>query len=328
MLVLALREAGWEPSHFVGGDVPSLGATAAWRGGDWIVVEADESDGTFLHLGAEAAIVTSVEPDHLSYYGTVGALESAFADFLASVRGPRVVSADDAVAARLGAEVGGTRSYGFGEADYRIRGYSPDGFGSTFVLERDEHVLGRVSLPVPGRHNAANAAAAAAMAVELGAPFAAVQRALDAFTGVARRFELRGVRDGVTYVDDYAHLPTEVAAMIDAAHEGTWARVVAVFQPHRYSRTARLWRDFADSFVGADLVVLTDVYGFDEPAIPGVSGHLVLRAVLDAHPELPVVYLPTRADLAAHVPRLVRTGDLVLTLGAGDLTTLPDEWVA
>jgi UDP-N-acetylmuramate--alanine ligase len=131
----------------------------------------------------------------------------------------------------------------------------------------------------------------------------------------------------VTYVDDYAHLPAEVAAMVGAAQEGDWARVVVVFQPHRYSRTADLWRDFADSFVGADLVVLTDVYAFNEAPIEGVSGRLVLRAVLDAHPELAVVYLPGRADLEAHVPRLTRPGDLVLTLGAGDLTTLPDVWL-
>jgi len=328
MLTLALREAGWDPSHFVGGDVPSLGATAAWRAGEWLVVEADESDGTFLHLGAEAAVVTSVEPDHLSHYGSIPALEAAFADFLASVPGPRLVAADDPVAARLAALTSGTTTYGFGDADYRICRYTPTDFGSSFDLEHRGRSLGSIELPVPGRHNAANAAAAAAMLVELGAPYDAAQRALRAYTGVARRFELRGTRDGVTYVDDYAHLPTEVAAMIDAGREGPWGRVVAVFQPHRYSRTASLWRDFADAFTDADLVVLTDVYAFDEPPIDGVSGRLVLRAVLDAHPDLPVVYLPTRADLVAQVPRLVRSGDLVLTLGAGDLTTLPDEWVA
>jgi UDP-N-acetylmuramate--alanine ligase len=328
MLTLALRDAGWDPGHFVGGDVPSLGATAAWRPGEWLVVEADESDGTFLHLGADAAVVTSVEPDHLSHYGTVAALETAFADFLAAVPGPRVVSGDDPVARRLASTTPGTTTYGFGDADYAVRRYTADGFGSRFDVEHRDRVLGTVELPVPGRHNAANATAAAAMVVELGGPFEAVRSALRAYAGVARRFELRGVHDGVTYVDDYAHLPTEVSSMIDAAREGSWSRVVAVFQPHRYSRTERLWRDFADAFTDADLVVLTDVYGFDEPPIAGVSGRLVVRAVLDAHPDLPVVYLPTRADLVAQVPRLVRPGDLVLTLGAGDLTTLPDEWVA
>jgi UDP-N-acetylmuramate--alanine ligase len=195
-------------------------------------------------------------------------------------------------------------------------------------LLRGGEPLGVVQLPVPGRHNAVNAAGAAAIALELGAPFEAVTRALGGFAGVARRFQFRGERDGVTYVDDYAHLPSDVDAMIRAAREGGWDRVVAVFQPHRYTRTAALWRDFADAFEGADALVLTDVYPAGEQPQPGVSGRLVLRAVLDAHPDQSVTYLPRRADLVAHVPRLARPGDVVLTLGAGDLTTAPDEWLA
>ena len=171
-----------------------------------------------------------------------------------------------------------------------------------FSLVRRGEPLGVVQLPVPGRHNAANAAGAAAIALELGVPFDAVTRALGGFAGVARRFQFRGERDGVTYVDDYAHLPSDVDAMIRAAREGGWDRVVAVFQPHRYTRTAALWRDFADAFAGADALVLTDVYAAGEQPQPGVSGRLVLRAVLDAHPEQAVTYLPRRADLVAHVP--------------------------
>ena len=159
-------------------------------------------------------------------------------------------------------------------------------------------------------------------------PFEAVRAALGGFGGVARRFQFRGERNGVTFVDDYAHLPGEVAHMIDAAREGDWEHVIVVFQPHRYTRTAALWRDFAHAFVGADTVVLTDVYGFNETPQPGVSGRLILRAVLDAHPEQSVVYLPHRADLVEHVPKLAHPGDMVLTLGAGDLTTVPDEWLA
>ena len=196
------------------------------------------------------------------------------------------------------------------------------------MLARRGEPLGVVELPVPGRHNAKNAAAAAAMATEIGVPFDAVRRALGGFGGVARRFQFRGERDGVTFVDDYAHLPGEVAHMIDAAREGDWEHVIVVFQPHRYTRTAALWRDFAHAFDGADTVVLTDVYGFNEAPQPGVSGRLILHAVLDAHPDQPVVYLPRRADLVEHVPKLARPGDVVLTLGAGDLTTVPDEWLA
>ncbi len=183
-----------------------------------------------------------------------------------------------------------------------MAGYAGSRDGTHFTLVHGDRELGVLELPVPGRHNAMNAAGAAALALELGVPFDAAKRALAGFGGVARRFQYRGERDGVTFVDDYAHLPGEVSAMIDAAREGDWERVIVVFQPHRYTRTAALWRDFADAFVGADTVVLTDVYAVGEAPQPGVSGRLVLRAVLDAHPDLPVVYLPRRADLVEHVP--------------------------
>ncbi len=329
MLALGLRAAGWQPSFVIGGDLNEVGTNAAYDEGEWLVVEADESDGTFLVLEPEAAIVTNVEPDHLDHYGGFEPLVGAFEDFLARVPGVRVVCADDEIAARIAAEVHGTRTYGWHpEADYRIDGYQGSRDGSRFELVGSTEALGTIELPVPGRHNALNAAGAVAVAVELGAPFDAVARALRGFGGVARRFQFRGEVGGVTLVDDYAHLPTEVAAALDAAREGDWRHVVAVFQPHRYTRTARLWRDFADAFVQADTVVLTDVYAAGEAPQPGVSGRLVLQAVLDAHPSTAVTYLPRRADVVSHALGLARPGDLVLTLGAGDLTTVPDEWLA
>jgi UDP-N-acetylmuramate--alanine ligase len=329
MLTLVLREAGWHPSFLVGADVNDVGTNAAWDRGEWLVVEADESDGAFLAVAAEAGIVTNVEPDHLSYWGRFDALTDAFDRYLDGIPGTRVVSADDAVAAELASrrrdEV---VTFGFDpSADYRVDDYTGAADHSRFTMSRATERLGTIELPVPGRHNARNAAAAAAMAVELGVSFDAVQRALARFGGVARRFQRRGERDGVTFVDDYAHLPGEVAPMIDAAREGDWGRVVVVFQPHRYTRTAALWRDFAHAFDHADLLVLTDIYPADETPQPGVSGRLILRAVLDAQPALPVVYLPERVDLVEHVPRLTRAGDLVLTLGAGDLTSVPDAWL-
>jgi UDP-N-acetylmuramate--alanine ligase len=328
MLALILRAAGWQPSFLIGADLNEVGTNAAWADGDWLVVEADESDGTFLALAPEAAIVTNVEPDHLGHYGGFTQLIDAFHTFVHAVPGVCVLSADDRVASTLATDAASPVTFGAGDADYRLREYEGRRGGSRFVLEQRGRPVGTVELPVPGLHNAMNAVAAAAMAMELGVEFGAVHDALRAFGGVARRFQLRGTRAGVTYIDDYAHLPGEVHAMVAAAREGGWNHVIAVFQPHRYSRTARLWHDFADAFVGADTVVLTDVYGFDEPVIPGVSGRLVLRAVLDAHPAQSVVYLPHRADLVRFVPGLARPGDLVLTLGAGDLTTVPDEWLA
>ncbi len=332
MLALILRAAGWHPSFLIGGDLNEVGTNAVFDSGEWLVVEADESDGTFLELAPHDAVVTSVLPDHLDHYGDFDALVAAFETFVGRIPGVCALCADDDVAATIAARRRRGRIVTYGFADNRrlphrrLRGRP----------RRHPVRAGRAgasrsawcSSRCPGRHNAANAAGAAAIALELGAPFDAVTRALGGFAGVARRFQFRGERDGVTYVDDYAHLPSDVDAMIRAAREGGWERVVAVFQPHRYTRTAALWRDFADAFAGADALVLTDVYAAGEQPQPGVSGRLVLRAVLDAHPEQAVTYLPRRADLVAHVPRLARPGDVVLTLGAGDLTTAPDEWLA
>ncbi len=330
MLALILRAAGWHPSFLIGGDLNEVGTNAAFDSGEWLVVEADESDGTFLELAPHDAVVTSVLPDHLDHYGDFHALVDAFERFVARIPGVCALCADDEVAHAIAERAQGrVVTYGFTEsADYRMDAYEGGRGGTQFSLARGGEALGLVQLPVPGRHNAVNAAGAAAIALELGVPFDAVTRALGGFAGVARRFQFRGERDGVTYVDDYAHLPSDVDAMIRAAREGGWERVVAVFQPHRYTRTAALWRDFADAFTGADTLVLTDVYPAGEQPQPGVSGRLVLRAVLDAHPEQAVTYLPRRSDLVAHVPRLARPGDVVLTLGAGDLTTAPDEWLA
>ena len=330
MLALILRAAGWRPSFLIGGDLNEVGTNAVFDSGEWLVVEADESDGTFLELTPHDAVVTSVLPDHLDHYGDFHGLVAAFETFVERVPGICALCADDEVAHAIAERAGaGVVTYGFADgADYRVHDYEGGRGGTQFALEHHGERLGVVELPVPGRHNALNAAGAAAIALELGVPFDAVTRALGGFAGVARRFQFRGERDGVTYVDDYAHLPSDVDAMIRAAREGGWQRVVAVFQPHRYSRTAALWRDFADAFSGADALVLTDVYPAGEQPQPGVSGRLVLRAVLDAHPDQAVTYLPRRADLVAHVPRLARPGDVVLTLGAGDLTTAPDEWLA
>ena len=328
MLALCLRAAGWHPSFLIGGDLHEVGSNAAYDDGEWLVVEADESDGTFLELAPDAAIVTNVAADHLDHYGTFDALVDAFARFLDVVAGPRIVGADDPVAAQLAATRPGVRTFGWASSDYRIDGYEGGRDGSRFRLHRGGDLLGTIELPIPGRHNALNATGAAALALELGVDFDAVARALRGFGGVARRFQFRGDIGGVTLIDDYAHNPGKVAAVLRAAREGGWGHVVAVFQPHRYSRTATLWRDYADAFVDADQVVVTDVYGAEETPLPGVTGRLVLRAILDAHPATPVTYLPRRADVVAHALGLARPGDVLVTLGAGDLTTVPDEWLA
>jgi len=328
MLTLCLRAAGWHPSFLIGGDLNEVGTNAAYDSGEWLVVEADESDGTFLELAPEAGIVTNIEADHLDHYGDFSKLVAAFHAFVEALPGARVVSADDRIARELAQTHTNVVTFGTADdADYRIAHYAGERSGSSFDLTHGGATLGTIELPVPGAHNAANAAGAAALALEIGVPFDAVRSALAGFGGVARRFQFRGEIGGVTLVDDYAHIPGEVAAMVRAAREGDWNRVVVMFQPHRYTRTARLWRDFADAFVDADVIVLTDVYPAGEEPQPGVSGRLLVRSVLDAHPALPVTYLPRHADIVDHALRLTRPGDVLLALGAGDITTVLDEWL-
>lgn len=328
MLTLCLRAAGWHPSFLIGGDLNEVGTNAAYDTGDWLVVEADESDGTFLELEPEAGVVTNIEADHLDHYGAFEELVAAFARFVERVPGPCLVSADDPIARDLAAARPSVLTFGTAEdADYRIERYLGERTGSRFELTRGGAVLGTIELPVPGAHNAANAAAAAALALEIGVPFEPVRTALAGFAGVARRFQFRGEVGGVTLVDDYAHIPGEVSAMLRAAREGDWKRVVVIFQPHRFTRTARLWRDFADAFVDADAVVLTDVYGAGEAPQPGVSGRLLVRSILDAHPAKPLTYLPRHGDVVNHALGVTRPGDVLLTLGAGDINTVLDEWL-
>jgi UDP-N-acetylmuramate--alanine ligase len=328
MLALILRGAGWNPSFIIGGELNEVGTNAAYGEGEWLVVEADESDGTFLRIAPVAAIVTNVEPDHLDHYGGFEPLVDAFAAFIDAVPGPVLCGIEDEVAARLAAARPRVQTFGEHEdADYRVIDYRGTADGCRFTIVARGTRIGEVVVPMSVKA-ATNAMGAAAMAFELGVDFDAIARALRGFGGVARRFQYRGERDGVAYVDDYAHLPSEVAAAIAAARESFDGRIVVVFQPHRYSRTATLWADFADAFTGADSVVITDVYGAGEAPITGVSGRLVADAVRAKHPELELTYVEGRRDLLDWPSGHTRPGDVVLTLGAGDLTTMPDAWLA
>lgn len=325
MLSVILDVAGLRPSFLVGGEITQLGTSGRWDDGDWFVLEADESDGSGFTVAHEAAIITNVEADHLEFHGSFDNLQAAFAQFLSTTAGPSLVCLDDAVAARLGA-VAGAETYGFATgARFRIDDLATRRTRSEFTVTVDGVPMGRVVLPFAGAHNAANATAALAMAVRLGVEPTIAIEALAGFGGVGRRFEPRGATAGVTFVDDYGHLPAEVAAVITAARDGGWERVVAVFQPHRFSRTEALGAEFADSFVGADIVVLTDIYAAGEEPRAGVDGRIVLDALRAAHPDQRVVYVADRSALAAEVAALVGDGDLCLTIGAGDVTALADE---
>jgi UDP-N-acetylmuramate--alanine ligase len=326
MLSLALVEAGLRPSFLVGADVNEIGTNAVWDEGEWLVLEADESYGTFRTLVAEIAAVTSVEADHLDHYGDLATLQGAFEEFLRHGR-RALVGADDPGAAGLGRQVG-AQSVGLAPgADYHVSELVLRRSSVAFSLDGPSGPLGRLEVAVPGRHNAENAAMAAVLALGAGARFDQVASALARFAGVPRRFEFRGEANGVTFVDDYAHLPGEVSATLAAARAGGWQRVVAVFQPHRYTRTATLAGDFGGAFDDADVVVVTDVYSAGDPPLPGVSGLLVADAVAGSAPGRPVHYAATRRELRRVVAGVLEPGDVCCTLGAGDLTTLPDELI-
>ena len=324
LLVVALRGAGEDPAFLTGAPVPVLGGAASWRPGRWLVMEADESDGSNLSGPRAAALVTNVEPDHLEHWGGWEELRRGFREFLEGTDGPRLVCADDPEARALGRR-SGARSYGTApDADHRVTDLELGPDGVRFVLDGPGYRV-PVVLPVAGLHNALDAAGALALVGELGLDVVAAAGALATFSGVARRFERRGEGAGVVVVDDYAHLPTEVRAALAAGRSGGWGRVVAVFQPHRFSRTQALWRDFGDAFADADLVVLTDVYPAGEPPRPGITGKLLVDAVLDRHPWRPVAWMPTLDDVVSYLGAVLAPGDLCVTLGAGDVTTVGDR---
>jgi UDP-N-acetylmuramate--alanine ligase len=328
MLMLILAAAGWKPSFVIGGDVADVGTGAHWSGGEWLVVEADESDGTHLELPLHGTILTNVEADHLDHYGTFEAIVAGFHTYLDGIGGPKVLCADDPVCASLASAVPGCVTYGSDEAaHYRATGIEAIHGALRFQVEHHGTVLGTVDLPLRGRHNVMNACGAIAMAVELGVPFADAVDALARFGGVARRFDIRGTLRGATLVDDYAHLPTEIDAVLNAARTSGdgWSRIVAVFQPNRYNRMSVLSPEYRDAFAAADLVVLTDIYPSGTTPIPGVTGKLVVDAVLDAHPDAHVVWLPKRDDLVDYLARSLRPGDVCISMGCGDVALLPDE---
>jgi UDP-N-acetylmuramate--alanine ligase len=327
MLMLMLAEAGLRPSFIIGGDVTDLGTGAQWTGGEYLVVEADESDGTHLELPLYGTILTNVEVDHLDHYGSFQAIVDSFDTYLGQVRGPKVVCGDDEVASRL-ALAHGAVTYGRSDGvDVRAVGVRAANGAFEFDVERNGTVVGSIALPMRGIHNVVNATGAIALALEVGVPFDDIRTALAKFGGVARRFDVRGIDGGATFVDDYAHLPSEISAVLAATqHSGEdWRRVVAVFQPNRYNRIAEIWQEYGSAFADADLVVLTDIYGSGTTPIPGVTGKLIVNAVTEADPTKRVVWLPRRDDLIDFVAREARDGDIVVSMGCGDIATLPSE---
>ena len=322
MIVTALRALGTLPTFVNGGVIADLGVSSATGDDDLFVIEADESDGTFLLYDTAVALVTNVDPDHLDHWATRDAFYDGFAEFADRAGEAVVISADDPGARRVRAALRHPNVLTFGEgedADLRVTGISTDGPVSFTLTHGGRSVAGR--LTVPGAHNAMNAAGAVAVLVALGHELERSLRAVEGFGGTARRFELHGVTRGVSVYDDYAHHPTEVAAALSAARTVVGhGRIIALHQPHTYSRTQEMYREFADVLeTHADHTVVLDVYGAREDPVPGVTGELVSGAFADPDHVHFVADWQEAADYSAGV---ARDGDFIVTLGCGNVNLI------
>jgi UDP-N-acetylmuramate--alanine ligase len=329
-LVAALLDAGGvDPTVVNGGIINAYGANAKVGGGEWIVVEADESDGTFLKLRSTVAIVTNIDPEHLDHHGDFQSLRTAFRDFVQNIPfyGFAVLCIDHPVVQDLAAGIENRRIVTYGtnpQAEVRALNLAMGPDGATFdvrVISSDDRseVLEGLSMPMAGRHNVLNALAAIAVARELGVSPEDIRGGLAGFGGVRRRFTTTGVVGGVRIIDDYGHHPVEIASVLAAARAMTTGRVLAIVQPHRYSRLRDLFQDFCRCFNDADLVVVADVYPAGEAPIPGFDRDALVEGV-KRHGHRHVTALAGPAQLPGLVAREARTGDLVIFLGAGDIT--------
>jgi UDP-N-acetylmuramate--alanine ligase len=326
MVATILAAAGWDPTAVVGGKLNSLGSNAKLGQGEFLVAEADESDGSFLKLSPTVAVVTNIDPEHLDFYSGIGQIKETFLHFINKVPfyGFAVLCLDHPNVQELIPSVTKTYvTYGFSaHADYRADGIVSEGMSNRFRVIRCGETLGEVTLKAPGRHNVSNALAAAAVAAELGISFERIRAGLADYDGVARRFQVKGERNGVTVVDDYGHHPVEIRATLAAARE-VWPsrRIVVGFQPHRYSRTQSLFRDFLSAFHDADLLFVFDVYPAGEEPIPGASGERLCEAIRE-HGHKAAIYAGKAGDALSTVVAGLCSGDIFLTMGAGDVWKL------
>ena len=331
MVGAVLAEGRHDPTIVVGGRVTALGSNARLGQGEFLVAEADESDGSFLRLTPTIAVVTTIDAEHLDHYENLDAIADAFALFVDKVPfyGCAVLCLDQPNIQRLIPRI--TKrivTYGLeSNADIVARRITLAGMTSRFEVVTGDTVLGECALHVPGRHNVANALAAIAVGLELEIPFVTIAKGLAGFAGVQRRFQIRGEVAGIRVVDDYGHHPAEIQATLAAAKAAFDCRVVTVFQPHRYTRTRHLRQEFLTAFNQADVLFVLDIYPAGEPPIPGVSAEDLADGIR-AHGHRNVTYLGgNRAEVLQHLVDVVRPGDLVLTLGAGDVGQLGPELV-
>lgn len=322
MVATVLAAGGIDPTVVIGGKLNSLGSNAKLGQGDFLVAEADESDGSFLKLSPTIAVVTNIDEEHMDYYRDIDEIKDAFLSFINKVPfyGVSILCLDERHIQSLIPKIEKRyQTYGMStQADYQARDINLKPMGSEYRVVHHGSDLGRFELSIPGIHNVNNSLAAIAVARELDIDIEVIRRALRDFSGVQRRFQIKGEVDGVLIIDDYGHHPTEIKATLSAAKTGNSRRVVTVFQPHRYTRTRHLLQEFFTSFNQADAVIVMDIYAAGEQPIQGVSGPAVYEGI-KRHGHRDVVYLPGKEEVVEHLIKTLKHGDALLTLGAGDV---------
>jgi UDP-N-acetylmuramate--alanine ligase len=331
MVATVLAHGGLDPTMVIGGRLNTLGGNAKLGRGDFMVAEADESDGSFLKLSPTIAVVTTIDAEHLDYYRDLTHIQEAFLQFVNKVPfyGLAVLCLDqEHIQTILPRVEKRFLTYGLrAQADLQAGGMTFAGLTSSFEVTWKQEPLGRLDLNVPGMHNVYNALAAAAVGLELDVEFGTIRKALADFTGVDRRFHVRGETRGITVVDDYGHHPAEIQATLDAAKRGfARRRLLVCFQPHRYTRTQALLKEFSTAFYQADVLFVTEIYPAGERPIPGVSGRQIAEGVAE-HGHRSAEFVPDKEALVERVLAAVQPGDMVLTLGAGDIWKVAEEMV-
>jgi UDP-N-acetylmuramate--alanine ligase len=319
MTAHVLREAGMKPSHYVGAEIPILGSNARWSGdAEFMVAEGDESDGTLVLYHPEHAVILNIEAEHLDFYRDIEHLREVFTTLANQTKGKLVYCAEDPVAHAVCADRANAVSYGWEDADYTVTDVRDLNGSSAFTVTKHGAILGDIELGIPGNHNILNSLAAIALADSCGAEFALVARALATFAGAKRRFETKYLSPNYRIIDDYGHHPTELAATLQTARSLKPSRIIVLFQPHRYSRTQALADDFGKALQAADRVFITDVYPASEVPIAGVSGETIIEAMA-RHGVVPAISVPNLANAHHVVGNALKPGDLLITLGAGNV---------
>lgn len=331
MISLMMEKLGTDPTIIIGGELHDIGGNAKFGAGEYLVAEADESDGSFLKLSPKIAIVTNIEDDHMDFYGTIENIVHTFKQFLAKLPsdGLAVVCSDNGYVRQLAREIAApcvTYALDYNDADYTVKNIRCHGIQSLFDVYFQGELLGEMEINVPGKHNIANSLATVAVGRYMGWSLAEIRATLKQFRGAKRRFQTKGEVDGVWVVDDYAHHPTEIRSALLAARQTQPKRLIAVFQPHRYTRTKFLKEEFGKAFAGADMIVLTDIYSAGEQPIPGVTGEKLADEVTRQEGNS-VVYIKNREDIPAYLCSIACPGDLIMTIGAGNIWQAGEQLV-